>query len=370
MLFYIVIFVIGSLERGGKVKRQTVATYWITIALISSIALGLWTFKAWCEDARKPHNAKLSEKLIVIAVEFNSHAACAHVAKSKGWYKEAGISIQAFDSYVTGMSLAAALTRGDVDAAYICLIPAICAYANGRVPLKVVAGTHQYGYAVVVNPEKISVPSDLEKPGMRIGCAREGSPTDVILHKAISIYGLNERKVLGNLRRMNPPKQLMALKMGYLDAAIMPEQYPSMAKKAGFQILLSAKELWPEMQGSVLIVTDRLIAQYPEIVRRLVKVTRQSTRWINAYPKMAADIVAGVLQAKGGRILPAKTAALTNKLDLSPETVLASLTDELVCTTTVDTFQVQQTINYLVELGYIAHNFDAGKILTLVQEES
>ena len=349
-------------------KRQKKTGSMLVICLISIIILVLLGWNAWGEDNHKPHSANPSGKPVVLAVEFNSHAACAHVARSKGWYEAAGIAIQAFDSYVTGMSLAAALTRGDVDAAYICLIPAICAYANGHVPLKVVTGTHHYGYAVVVNPEKVSTPADLEKPGIRIGCAREGSPTDAILHKTIQAYGLDAQKVMGNLRRMNPPKQLLALKMGQLDVAVMPEQYPSMARKDGFSILVSARDLWPGMQGSVLIVTDRFMTRYPDSVSRLVRVTRQSTEWINAHPEAAATIVSGVLQVTGNRIFPARAAALAGEQDVSPEAVLTSLTEELVCTTQVEPHQVQQTIDFMAELGYIPQRFDAAEILALIQE--
>ncbi|MCD6173440.1 MAG: ABC transporter substrate-binding protein, partial [Sulfurimonas sp.] len=101
---------------------------------------------------------------INIAVEFVTHAASAHIAKSKGWYKEAGLNVKSFDSYVNGMALGAALSRGEVDAAYICLSPAINAYANARVPLKIVCGLHLYGYSLVVNPDKIKKVEDLNNP--------------------------------------------------------------------------------------------------------------------------------------------------------------------------------------------------------------
>ena len=65
-----------------------------------------------------------AEKPIRIAVEFTTHSACAHIANQKGWYKDAGLNVTSYESYVTGMALAAALSNGDIDAAYICLIPA------------------------------------------------------------------------------------------------------------------------------------------------------------------------------------------------------------------------------------------------------
>jgi len=41
------------------------------------------------------------------------------------------------------MALASALSRGDIDVAYICLIPAINAFGNAEVPFRVIAGHAQ-----------------------------------------------------------------------------------------------------------------------------------------------------------------------------------------------------------------------------------
>jgi ABC-type nitrate/sulfonate/bicarbonate transport system substrate-binding protein len=54
---------------------------------------------------------------IRMAVEFNNHAASAYVALAKGWFEEAGIESVAYESYVTGMALAAAMARGDIQVA-------------------------------------------------------------------------------------------------------------------------------------------------------------------------------------------------------------------------------------------------------------
>jgi NitT/TauT family transport system substrate-binding protein len=114
-----------------------------------------------------------SEKEIPIgmAVEFMDHAACAYISQDKSWFEEEGLNLTAYESYVTGMALASALARGDIQVAYMCLIPAINVYANAKVPIKIVAGTHKYGYGLVVNPEKIKNIKDLEKPDIRLGCA-------------------------------------------------------------------------------------------------------------------------------------------------------------------------------------------------------
>ena len=235
------------------------------------------------------------KQAIGMAVEFVDHAASAHIAKNKGWFKAEGLNITAFDNYITGMALAAALTRGDINVAYVCLIPAIGAYANGKVPLKVVAGTHKYGYGLLVDPKKIKTISDLQKSDIRIGCPREGSPPDALLHKMIDKYHFDKSRMLKKIRRMPPPKVLLALKMGQLDAGFCCEQFPTMGEELGFKVLLTAQDLWPDMQGSVLVVREDLLRDHPEIVKKLVKITERGIQYIHEHPEDAATIAAGAL---------------------------------------------------------------------------
>jgi NitT/TauT family transport system substrate-binding protein len=203
--------------------------------------------------------AAQEETPLGMAVEFTDHAACAYISQDKGWFEEEGLIITTYESYETGMALAAALARGDIQVAYMCLVPAIDVFANAKVPIKIIAGTHKYGYGLVVNPDKVKTIQDLEKPDIRIGCVREGGAVDVLLHKIIDKYNLKEEKIISNIRRMSPPKQILAIQSGQLDAAFLPEQWSTMAEEFGFRMLLMSQEVWPGMQGSVLVVKEELI---------------------------------------------------------------------------------------------------------------
>lgn len=301
---------------------------------------------------------------IGMAVEFMDHAACAYISQDKGWFEEEGLELTAYESYVTGMALAAALGRGDIEVAYICLVPAINVYANAGVPIKIVAGTHKYGYGLVVDPDKIKTVEDLEKPDIRIGCVREGGAVDVILHRTIDKYHLDENKILDNIQRMNPPKQVLAIKMGQLDAAFLPEHWATMAEEFGFRMLLMSQDVWPEMQGSVLVVKEDLLNNHPEVVRKLVEVSQRATDWGNQHPYEAAEVMARQLQTAGGEIFPAKAAEAAAKLEITPEVIYRSMA-RLEYTVSIDSEVVQETIDYLAELGYIRSSFKAEDILDL-----
>jgi NitT/TauT family transport system substrate-binding protein len=302
---------------------------------------------------------------IGVAVEFMDHAACAYISQDKGWFEEEGLNLTAYESYATGMALASALSRGDISVAYVCLVPAINAYANAGVPIKVVAGTHKYGYGLVANTDKVKTVTDLEKPDISFGCVREGGAVDVLLHKIMATYQLDEGRVLSNVQRMNPPKQVMAIKSGQLDAAVLPEQWATMAEELGFKMLVMSQDVWPEMQGSVLVVKEDLINDCPEVVRKLIKVSQRATEWGNQHPEEAAEVVARQLQAAGSEVLPIEVSGVASSgLAITPEVLLRSMR-RMEYTTDIDPVAVQDTIDYVSKLGYIKKGFNARDILDL-----
>lgn len=335
---------------------------WTTKKMILLISGMLLIFNCFCipSDCSEKTDASIG-----LAVEFMDHAAAAYISQYQGWFEEEGLDIKSYESYVTGMALAAALGRGDIQVAYICLVPAINAYANAKVPIKIVTGTHKYGYGLVVDSNKIKCVQDLEKEGIRIGCVTEGGAVDVLLYKTINKYNLDRGKVLDNIQRMNPPKQFLALQMGRLDAAFLPEQWATMAEGNRYHMLLMSQDVWPEMQGSVVVVKEELIEKYPELVKKLVKVTEKSTDWINQNPESAAEIVAHQLSLVGEYILPAQVKDIDpDKIEFNADVLFKSMNRIDYCTG-IDSQTVQDNIDFLVELGYIKSAFDADEILDL-----
>lgn len=298
-----------------------------------------------------------------MAVEFNDHAACAYISLDKGWFKEDGLDISSYESYATGMALASALARGDIQVAYMCLVPAINVFANAKVPIRIVTGTHKYGYGLVVNPEKIKNLKDLEEPGIHLGCVQEGGAVDVLLHKMMDKYNLNDKKIINNIQRMNPAKQILAIQTKQLEAAFLPEHWATLAIELGFNMLLTSQELWPEMQGSVLVIKEELIRDYPEIVEKLITISQKATGWINQYPRESAEILVRQLQVNGGDLLP-KDIVYNNQIKLSSDLLFSSM-NRLKYTTEINPSIVQETIDYIAQLGYIKRSFRAEDILDL-----
>ncbi len=299
-----------------------------------------------------------------IAVEYCNHAAGFYLAREKGWPEEAGLEVETYEAYATGMALAAALARGELNAAYLCLVPAITAYANAAVPIRIVAGTHRDGYGLVVDPEKVRDVKDLEKPVVRIGCVREGGAVDVVMRKLIDTRGMDRDSILPRIARMNPAQLVISLQTGRLDAVFLPEHYATMAESLGFKMLLESREVWPAMPGSVLAVRKQLLDEHPETVEKLVRVSRKAAGWINRNPGPAAEIVAAVFAPGGESASPPEAARAAGELTPSAATMARSMA-RLDYRDGLETADVQAVIDYLAALGYIPRSFPAEEILDL-----
>jgi NitT/TauT family transport system substrate-binding protein len=118
------------------------------------------------------------------------------------------------------------------------------------------------------------------------------------------------------------------------------------------------------MQGDVLVVRTELIQDNPDLVKRLVKVTRRATDWIDAHPDETAEIMAEQLQAAGDKYFSAAEAPGTVNLKVTPEIISRSM-GRIEYSTDINPAVVQQTIDFMVELGYIDEGLRAADILDL-----
>ncbi len=299
---------------------------------------------------------------IGLALEQNSHAAAAFIALEKNWFAEEGINVGTYETYDTGLALAAAMARGQVQAAYICLTPAILAYANGDVDLKIIAGTHKFGYGMLVNPAEITSLKDLEKKDIRIGCPREGSAADVALHLFMQKHELDKERILQKISRLSPQKQIPLFIKGDLDVVMLPEHYASFAEACGFKMFVSGAEIWPEMQGSVLVVSDELIKENPELVEKMVKVNTRATSWVNDNPQESAEIMFNYLNITTGVIEQAGDVLLQDDYKLTLAILEKALNNHQYCVK-LHHEEIQEAIDYLATLDYIQSSFPAGEIL-------
>jgi len=299
-----------------------------------------------------------------VAVEYTDHAAAFYLAQGKNLFQDAGFHVKDIKVYSSGVGVAAAFTKGGLDVGYMCLVPAIYTYANGGVPIKIIAGTHKDGYGLVVNDAKIKHLNDLEKDNIKIANGPKGTTTDFMQMLLLEKENLNHQKILANTVRMNAAKQLMALSNGQVEAVFVPEHFAVMAASfPGMKMLASSREIWPDMQGSVIVVTEDFLKNRPEAVEKLKKLNKKSIELINKYPQEAAEIVAHNLNINQSMVKE-ETQSLQADLKVTPELVAKSMTN-LRSTPDITVQDVQAVIDKMFAYGYITKSFDAAEIMSV-----
>ncbi len=299
---------------GGVVLITSLLIYWFTCSI--SPAAGL--------------------EGVGLGVEFNAHATPVWIALHAGLFKEQSLNITTLLKFRTGTELAAAVARGEVDAGWACLGPILNLIDHG-VDVRIVVKIHYYGYALVVNPGKVSGVSDLNNTVVySTGLV---NPTNLLLIRIQDLYG-----VRFNVKPVGDPQTLLSMLVsGQIDAAALPEHYVSVAEAKGMKVLLRAQDVWPEMPGSYLIVSGNLLRSRPDVVEKLVKVTQEAVRMI-----------------EGGEGLV--VLASSKELGVDEEVALRSV-NALKWNVRVDAREIQEYIDFMYAHGLLKNRLNATEVI-------
>jgi NitT/TauT family transport system substrate-binding protein len=83
-----------------------------------------------------------------------------------------------------------------------------------------------------------------------------------------------------------------ALASKAIDAYFVGEPHAAKAELDGSgRVLYHAKDIWPHFISCVLVVTEKLINEHPEIVRDLVRGIAESGEWAETHRLEAAKVV-------------------------------------------------------------------------------
>jgi NitT/TauT family transport system substrate-binding protein len=92
---------------------------------------------------------------------------------------------------------------------------------------------------------------------------------------------------------MPPPDMPGALASKAIDAYFVGEPHAARAELDGSgRVLYHAKDIWPRFISCVLVVTEKLIAERPAVVRDLVRGIAESGEWAEQHRVEAASVVA------------------------------------------------------------------------------
>src|SRR4029077_9213977 len=111
------------------------------------------------------------------------------------------------------------------------------------------------------------------------------------IHKLMEDQGVRADEI--RFVEMPPPDMPGALAAKAIDAYFVGEPHAAKAELDGSgRVLYYAKDIWPHFISCVLVVTDRLIREQPDVVRDLVRGIAESGEWAEHNRLKAADLVA------------------------------------------------------------------------------
>ncbi len=223
-----------------------------------------------------------------------------------------GIKLEA-TVFSAGPAVIEAMFAGELDLAYVGPSPAVNGYVKSRgQAFRVVAGAADGGAVLVTRPGlQVRQAADLD--GKRVATPQLGNTQDVALRHFLR-SGNRQPTDKGGTVQIMPianPEIVTLFNRGELDAAWVPEPWGARLVQAGGVIAIDERDLWPDgkFATTVIIASNRMLQEYPEIVRAFLGAHVDMTRWIAAHPDEARPRLNDGLAQLMGRPLPPEVLA-------------------------------------------------------------
>jgi len=220
-------------------------------------------------------------------------------------------------TFSTGTLESEALLGGTLDAAFVGPGPAINAFIKTKGKVLIVAGAASGGAGLVVSSKIASgnFPADLA--GTTLSTPSLGNTQDIALRTWLATKGLTTSVNGGGQVNIDTSSgnsvSLQNFEAGKIAGGWVPEPYESEFIVQGKGMLaVDEASLWPNGQfpTTVLVVTQSLLQNHPDIVSDLLKGLVKSVNWINSNESTAPAAVNTALAATtGGKLL--KSSVLT-----------------------------------------------------------
>ncbi len=222
----------------------------------------------------------------------STHQIAYMAADVNGWWLEDlapyGITSTKDYQFATGTPEMQAMLAGEIDVAYVGSTPPLSAIDQG-LEAKIVAGAQIQGSDLVLaNDLPYESPKDLV--GLKIATFPTGTLQDTVLRKWLLDNDIDPKEdvtILG----MGGADGKTALASGNVDAVFLPHPIPTIIESEGYaRVVVQSGKMWPDHACCVVLVTQELIDEHPEIVEQIIRTHIKATQYIIDNPDEAAKI--------------------------------------------------------------------------------
>lgn len=159
-----------------------------------------------------------------------------------------------------------------------------------NVPVKIAYLGHRDGSTVMVRKD-LPAQSLRDLRGRTFAIPSKYSNQYLVIRKLMEDQGVGADEI--RFIELPPPDMPSALAAHAIDAYFVGEPHAAKAELDGSgRVLYHAKDIWPQFISCVLVVTERLIRERPEIVRDLVRGIAESGEWAETHREQAARVAA------------------------------------------------------------------------------
>ena len=185
--------------------------------------------------------------------------------------------------------MAEAFKSGRLEATFF-IAPLAMKLREQGAPVKIVYLDHRDGSTIMVRKEDPAT-SLRDLRGKTFAIPSKFSNQYLVLRKLMEDQGVGADEL--TFVEMAPPDMPGALGARAIDAYFVGEPHAAKAEFDGTgRGLYHAKDIWPHFISCVLVVSDRLIAERPEVVRDLVRGIAESGEWAETHREEAAKVAA------------------------------------------------------------------------------
>jgi NitT/TauT family transport system substrate-binding protein len=185
--------------------------------------------------------------------------------------------------------VAEAFKAGKLQASFF-IAPLAMKLREQGVPAKIVYLGHRDGSEVMVRKEDPAT-SLRDLRGKTFAIPSKFSNQYLVISKLMEDQGVKPEEI--NFVEMAPPDMPGALGAKAIDAYFVGEPHAAKAEFDGTgRVLYYAKDIWPRFISCVLVVSEKLIEERPEVVRDLVRGIAESGEWAERNREDAARLAA------------------------------------------------------------------------------
>lgn len=181
------------------------------------------------------------------------------------------------------------IKSGRLDATFM-IAPLAMKLREQGLPVKITYLGHRDGSTVIVRKD-IRAQSLRDLRGLTFAIPSKYSNQYLVIRKLMEDQGVGADEI--RFVELPPPDMPGALAAKAIDAYFVGEPHAAKAELDGTgTVLYHAKDIWPHFISCVLVVTEKLIRERPEVVRDLVRGIAESGEWAETHRPEAAKVVA------------------------------------------------------------------------------